>query len=88
MAESIAPFRTDGAHVLAIINRPPQTLLVSLFGVYEAMIVLGGTKSVRTSSSHGRVLQIDLPSRTLKDRTMEDFINERFNRHRTAQAPL
>jgi hypothetical protein len=69
-------FRREDSHVLGVLQGEPSILVASLFGSYNAFIPLGPLEEGKTPkiSDDGRILQIELPSRMLHDRTFADYL--------------
>ena len=71
-------------HALSIMDGEPPTLLVSLFGEYDAFIPLGEPAQGQypKASSEGIVWRIELPSRKVTRITVRDVIVEHFGEAR------
>jgi hypothetical protein len=69
-------FRKKDSHVLGILDGEPPIFFASLFGIYDAFIPLGVLETGETPkpSNDGRILQIELPSRTLHDRRLVEYL--------------
>lgn len=77
-------------HVIAIIDGEPPSLLVSLFGEYDAFLALGELAEGQypTTSGEGRVWRIELPNRKLSTLTMSALISQHSEDRRRAREAL
>jgi hypothetical protein len=69
-------FRKKDAHILAVVLGEPSIFLANLFGTYDAFLPLGPLEesTIPRRSHDGRVLQIELPSRRLRDCSLDEYL--------------
>ncbi len=80
----LARFRSEDSHVLAVRLGVPMIFFASLFGVFDAMIILRGLEpgELPIASTQGRILEVKLPSRRLEDSTLEAYVARRVSQIR------
>lgn len=82
----LANFRTKQKHTIGVMYGAPNILVVSLFGWLEACISLDypPATALPRLSGQGRVIEIDLPGRTVSDHSLIDYKALQSSRRRGA----
>jgi hypothetical protein len=70
-----ALFRKPNTHILGVLNTGP-TFIANLFGEINAMIPLKEnlSENISSASNHGTVFEIELPSRTFRRLTLDEYV--------------
>jgi len=72
----LSAFRMKDSHILGVLHGEPPIFVACLFETYDAFIPLGpvGTGRSPRPAQGGRIFQIELPSRRLRDHDLSDYL--------------